>query len=138
MAEEMNYDWETLLKDKSPDRKLYIFLEKFNIAKEKCIPQTNSRAGKKAKKHNDIPLDEKTIKKIKKKRRCWQRYMETRDGKKYQEYVRARNQVKGLVRKAKLEMENSIARNAKENPFFFCKKRKLKEKDQIRNNRIEI
>jgi hypothetical protein len=64
--------------------------------------------------------------------------METRDGKKYQEYVRARNQVKGLVRKAKLEMENSIARNAKENPFFFLSIRKLKEKDQIRNNRIEI
>ena len=65
MAEEMNYDWETLLKDKSPDKKFDIFLEKFNIAKEKCIPQTNSRAGKKANKHNYIPLDEKTIKKNK-------------------------------------------------------------------------
>jgi cell division protein FtsI/penicillin-binding protein 2 len=121
MAEEMNYDWETLLKDKSPDKKFDIFLEKFNIAKEKCIPQTNSRAGKKAKKHKyiPVPLDEKTIKKIKKKRRCWQRYMETRDGKKYQEYVRARNQVKGLVRKTKLEMEKSIARNTKENSKIF-------------------
>ena len=57
----MNYDWETLLKDKSPDRKFDIFLEKINIAKEKCIPQINSRAGKKAKKHNYMPLDEKTI-----------------------------------------------------------------------------
>jgi hypothetical protein len=112
MAEKMNYDWETLLKDKSP-------VKKFDLAKEKCIPQTISRAGKKAKKHNDIPLDEKTIKKIKKKRRCWQRYMETRDGQKYQEYTRARNQVKGLVRKAKLEMEKRIARNAKENPKTF-------------------
>ena len=45
--------------------------------------------------------------------------METRVGQKYQEYVRARNQVKGLVRKAKLEMEKSIARNAKENPKIF-------------------
>jgi hypothetical protein len=42
MVEEMNYDWETLLKDKSPDRKFDIFLEKINIAKEKCIPQTPS------------------------------------------------------------------------------------------------
>jgi hypothetical protein len=138
MAEEMNYDWETLLKDKSPNKKFDIFLEKFNIAKEKCIPQTNSRAGKKANKHNYIPLDEKTIKKIMKKRHCWQRYMETRDGKKYLEYLRARNQVKGLVRKAKLEMEKSIARNAKENPNFFGAICKLKEKDQIRNSRIEI
>ena len=45
MVEEMNYDWETLLKDKSPDRKFDIFLEKINIAKEKCIPQTNSTEG---------------------------------------------------------------------------------------------
>ena len=124
----MNCDWETLLKDKSPDRKFDIFLEKINIAKEKCIPQTNSRAGKKAKKHNYIPIDEKTIKKIKKKRRCWLRYMETRDGKKYQEYVRARNQVKGLVRKAKLEMENSIARNAKGKFIFFCQYANSKRK----------
>jgi hypothetical protein len=54
--------------------------------------------------------------------------METRDGKKYQEYVRARNQVKGLVRKAKLEMENSIARNAKENPFFFVNTQTQRER----------
>ena len=65
-----------------------------------------------------IPLDEKTIKKNKKKRRCWQRYMETRDGKKYQQYVIARNQVKELVRKTKMEMEKSIDRNAKENPKY--------------------
>jgi hypothetical protein len=69
MAEEMNYDWKTLLKDKSPDKKFDIFLEKFNIAKEKCIPQINSRAGKKAKKHNYMPLDEQILN-IKKKRRC--------------------------------------------------------------------
>ena len=81
MAEEMNYDWKTLLKDNSPDKKFDIFLEKFNIAKEKCIPQINSRAGKKAKKHNYMPLDEQILN-IKKKRRCWQRYMETRVGQK--------------------------------------------------------
>ena len=68
MAEEMNCDWETLLKDKSADKKFDIFLEKNNIAKEKCIPQTNSRAGKKAKKHNYICiylLMKRLLKKIK-------------------------------------------------------------------------
>ena len=39
--------------------------------------------------------------------------METKDSKKYQEYIEMRNQVKGLVRKAKANMEKEIAKNAK-------------------------
>ena len=39
--------------------------------------------------------------------------METKDSKKYQEYIKMRNQVKGLVRKAKANMEKEIAKNAK-------------------------
>ena len=44
--------------------------------------------------HNYVPLDEKTITKIKKKHRAWQRYMESREGGKYKKYVKLRNQVK--------------------------------------------
>jgi hypothetical protein len=39
--------------------------------------------------------------------------METKDSKKYQEYIKMRNQVKELVRKAKANMEKEIAKNAK-------------------------
>ena len=39
--------------------------------------------------------------------------METKSSKKYQEYIKMRNQVKELVRKAKANMEKEIAKNAK-------------------------
>jgi hypothetical protein len=56
----------------------------FILAKQKNIPKINSKKVSKAKKHNYLLLDEKTLKKIRKKHRGWQRYMETRDWNKYQ------------------------------------------------------
>jgi hypothetical protein len=41
----------------------------------------NTKANNKAKKHNYIPLDAKTIQKIKKNHRYWTRYRETGDKK---------------------------------------------------------
>jgi hypothetical protein len=45
--------------------------------------------------------------------------MENRDPKKYKEFVRSRNKVKTMVRKAKIQMEKEIAENAKVNPKKF-------------------
>ena len=84
---------------KSTSQQLEIFMNIINGAKNKYVPRTNSKAKSKAKKHKCIPLDDKTIKQIKKKHRCWQRYMEIKDSKKYQEYIKMRNQVKGLAQK---------------------------------------
>ena len=103
-----------------------IFMTKFNEAKNKYIPHINTKASKKAKKHNYIPLDTKTIQKIKKKHRCWTRYRETGD--KNQEYAKTRNQVKSAIRKAKANMEKEIAKNAKSNPMIFWKYANSKRK----------
>ena len=45
--------------------------------------------------------------------------MENRDPKKYKEFVRSRNKVKTMVRKANIQMEKEIAENAKVNPKKF-------------------
>ena len=82
------------------------FLHIYESAKKKYIPLVNTKACKKAKKHNYLPLDKKTVEKIKKKHRCWQRYIETREEEKYKEYIKTRNQAKRMVRKAKINMEN--------------------------------
>ena len=63
--------------------------------------------------HNYVPLDEKTITKIKKKHRAWQRYMESREVGKYRKYVKLRNQVKNMIRKAKAVLEKDIAKDVK-------------------------
>jgi hypothetical protein len=83
------------------------------------------------KKHNYIPLDAKTVQKIKKKHRCWTRYRETGDKQKYQEYAKTRNQVKSAIRKAKANMEKEIAPNAKSNPKIFWKYANSKRKTNI-------
>jgi hypothetical protein len=88
----------------------------------------NTKASNKAKKHNYIPLDAKTIQKIKKKHRCRTRYRETGDKQKYQEYTKTRNQVKSAIRKAKANMEKEIAKNAKSNPKIVWKYANSKRK----------
>ncbi|KAK6167371.1 hypothetical protein SNE40_021416 [Patella caerulea] len=119
MANDLNINWEEYLREDDPNVLFDLFLAKFNKAKEKSIPKIDQKKAYKAKKHNYIPLDDKTVKRIKKKHRCWQRYMETKDGKLYQEYIKTRNQVKSLIRKAKKNMEKDIAKNAKTNPKKF-------------------
>ena len=119
MAAEFNLDWTNVIGDKDPDRAFESFLMVFEEAKEKHVPKCSNRAGQKAKKHNYLSLDVNTIKEIKHKHRCWTRYMESRDPQKYKEYVRSRNKVKTLIRKAKMNMEQELAKGAKTNPKKF-------------------
>ena len=81
MKNELNQDWDNLLNGKSTSQQLEIFMNIINEAKNKYVPRTNSKAKCKAKKHKFILLDDKTLKKIKKKHTRWQRYRETNDGK---------------------------------------------------------
>ena len=50
-----------------------------------------------------LPLDEKAVKKIRKKYRAWQHYMEIRDEKTYQEYAKLRNHVKISVKRPRCQ-----------------------------------
>ena len=77
-----------------------------------------------------IPLDAKTISKIKRKHRLWQRFIETKEDQKFKEYAKVRNQVKKEVKAAKKKMEMEIALSVKKDPKKFWKyansKRKFK------------
>ena len=66
--------------------------------------------------------------KIRKKHRAWQRYMETKDGEKYQDYCKARNKVKSLVRKQRIEYQKQVSQSAKDNPKKFWDYAKSKTK----------
>ena len=74
------------------------FLQKYNEAIDLCVPkktiQGNERPNIKT-----TPLDRKILKRIRKKHRAWQRFMETRRGEEHLKYCRERNQVKSLIRK---------------------------------------
>ena len=130
MSQRLDCNWETLLQGDDVNKLTDKFMQLFNQAVNEFVPSTNPQKIIKAKKHNYLPLDDKIVSMIKRKHRCWQRYMETRDEKKYHDYTRLRNQVKNLVRKAKVIMEKDIAKNIKSNPKKFWQyansKRKIK------------
>jgi hypothetical protein len=67
MRNEMNIDWDNIWVDENSNKLFDIFLDKFNLAKQKSIPKINNKKVSKAKKHNYLPLDGKAVKKIRKK-----------------------------------------------------------------------
>ena len=71
--------------------------------------------------------------KIKKKHKAWRRYLETKSGQEYQEFSRARNQVRRECRKAVRQYEKTVAEKAKSNPKVFWKyvKSKMKNRETV-------
>ena len=66
MKKKLDLDWDKILTDSNPNKLFNIFVENFNKAKSECIPKIISNIYNKAKTHTYVPLDEKTITKIKK------------------------------------------------------------------------
>lgn len=58
---------------------------------------------------------------MKKKKEAFKRYLETKEGKDYTIYVRARNQARWICRKAKNEFQKKLAHESKANPKAFYK-----------------
>ena len=69
-----------------------------------------------------------TLQVIRKKHRCWFRFIETRDGERYKEYCKLRSQVKSLTEKAVKNKETEIAKDIKNNPKKFWQYTKSKTK----------
>ena len=78
-------------------------------------------------------MNSEALKKVKKKREAYQRYMETREGREYCEYAKARNQAKWACKKAVRDFERCIAREAKKNPkaFYAYARSKLRTKEGV-------
>ena len=72
---------------------------------------------------------------IKRKHRLWQRFLETKNGEKYNEYATARNKVKGLIRSFQANINKNIAEEVKTNPkkFWAYVNKKTKTKNEIPN-----
>ena len=85
-----------------------------------------------------VPLDNKTVAKIKRKQRLWCRYLKTRDHEIYLEYCKIRNQVKSLTRKITRQYEKNIATQAKTNPKKFWKYAQSKTKTHVNVSELYI
>ena len=119
MRKVLDIDWEEKLKScgDNVNKMWEIFKNKIKEAEE-LIPSKIVTINGKNKKYKTY-LDRKSLAKIKRKNRLWDRYCKTSSGQVYLEYCRTRNQVRKLTRKAQKAVEKSIAKAAKSNPIFF-------------------
>ena len=130
MRRVLDIDWEDTLNACGNDiNKMWkTFKSKMEEA-EKLIPKKvitiNDNKRKYAK-----PLDRKTLAKIKRKNRLWERYTRSNDGKAYLEYCKVENQVRGLTRKAEKAIERAACKKVKKK-FWQFDNRKTKNKVSI-------
>ena len=124
-------DWEDM-KSEGVEGQWKTILDTINQVVESCVPK--SRTAKQTDKKR-LPLwtNEKALTKVKKKGAAYKRYKETREGKDYLAYAKARNQAKQECRNAVRNFEKQIASEVKRNPkaFYSYASTKLKTKDTI-------
>jgi hypothetical protein len=129
---ELNLDWQEVLGQVDQDINAMwgVFEETVRSAQNSFVPNKEVNP---AKKKWRIPLDHKTVELVKKKHRAWQRYMETREREKLQEFRRIRNKVRKATRKGRRDFEMSIAKDVKENPkrFWSYVNSKTKSRSEI-------
>src|SRR5664279_4398204 len=125
-------DWEDLLASKSVDGQWSIIRDKIQSATSTHVPHrkvtiNNSRRRK------PQWMNDKVLSRIKRKRTAFEKYQQTREGKEYIEYTKARNAAKTETRRAVRDYEREIAKKAKVNPkaFYSFVNSKLKTRTTI-------
>ncbi|KAJ3594193.1 hypothetical protein NHX12_006524 [Muraenolepis orangiensis] len=127
LREILDHDWDELFHDCKDDveQQYELYLDHYNAAVDEWIPRkTFTNIGSQGR----TPLDQNTLRRVRKKHCAWQRFMETRQGEEHQKYCRERNWVRHLTRKLKKAYEKSIAQQSKANPKKFWRHVKSKTK----------
>ncbi|ELU07581.1 hypothetical protein CAPTEDRAFT_201518 [Capitella teleta] len=95
-------DWEEGLgREETTQKKWELFHKTITNAVNRCVPKIKI----KRKVLKNIPVDNKTLTKIRRKKRLWKQYLETGNQTIYHDYCRTRNQVRQLTRKNMRELE---------------------------------
>ena len=66
-------------------------------------------------------MNKKALTKVRKKTESYKRYLETRDGREYEMYCKARNQARRATRQAMKHFKKELAKTTKTNPKTFHK-----------------
>jgi hypothetical protein len=127
-------DWQGKLQNKTTEETWDCIHETLMHAQQKFIPRITVK-GIDAKKKQPLWMNEKALAKVRRKHAAWRRYMDTREGRDYKVFCKARNQAKWATRQAIRQFEKGIANNAKKNPAAFYKyvRSKTKTKSSIGN-----
>ena len=126
----LSQDWTTLLADKTTQEAFDIFSSNITSAIEESVPTRVSNPT--TKRFKPLWMNNAALKKAKKKYHAWIRYLNTKAGQDYTDYIAARNMSAQESRKARREFERKIAAESKTNNKAFWRyvnsKRKIRTK----------
>lgn len=114
-------DWEEELEGLNTDQSWLKFKERLVKAQESAVPMKRRQVSNKP-----IWMTKNTLRTIRKKRRLWKVYRETKDHAEYLAYKNMEKEVKDAVRKAKKKFERKLAKDARKNPKAFYTYLKLR------------
>ncbi len=102
MKQDLSIDWEEEFKGKKMEDCWSIFKDHVESACKQHIPKVSCSTTKK----RPMWMTSRCLAKIKQKHKAWRRYLETKQGREYQEFWRSRNRVKRECRNAVRQYEN--------------------------------
>lgn len=114
-------NWEAELRDKSLDETWTFVKAVIQEANQQFVPQTLPNKRKQSNTRRAPWMNKEVREALKAKRKSYQLYRRTGEGREYDSYTRWRNKAKSEVRRAVREYERSIAESSKRNPKLFYK-----------------
>ena len=102
------------------------FASIIQLETESCVPKKRRYC-----RSRPVWMTSNTIRIIRKKRRLWKHYTQTKDYDEYLSYKRVENAVKKAVRKAKRNFERTLAKSARKNPKAFYSYMKKKTSNKV-------
>ena len=123
-------DWTTDLANKSVDEMWLFILNSITSAVRQYIPHRAIKLGNDIRRRRPVWMNDTLLARIRKKKKSFERYQATREGRDFLIYIAERNAVNKQIRKAVKDLEKGIASIAKKDPksFFKYANSKLKTK----------
>ena len=112
LREMLNIDWNTELQELSTQEAMNRFETLYKEAVDQCIPKNEFSPKRKNK---PIWLNQSALRKCRKKHSAWIRYLNTKNGDNYANYIQERNAANKEVRKSRKEFEKKLAKECKAN-----------------------
>ena len=121
-------DWESELRDKDCESSWTRFQEIVDEMQAKHVPLKKRRKGRRP-----LWMNARIMRTIRKKRRLWKRYSQSKDYDDHQAYKTVEKEVQRSVRQAKRKFERKLAKSAKKNPkeFYSYIKSKTSNKESV-------
>jgi len=132
-------NWDIILQDKTVDNQWNIIRSQILVSVNTHVPQKKIMTGRTPQRRKPLWMNERVLSRIKRKRTAFELYKQTREGKDYLNYTKARNAAKAETRRAVRDFEREIAKRAKTNPkaFYSFVNSKLRTRSTVGDLRLQ-